>query len=132
MCFPLSMKERLDQKIKDKTKIAESSMQHQSGKIAGNKSDVEKLLKTEIKILSDGGSRGENLQNIYELLLNIKPTSVESERAFSAAGLICTKIRSKLGDSSLDALCFLRSYFLNDELKAERQKKKRQTNKKQN
>jgi hypothetical protein len=41
----------------------------------------------------------------------IPPTSVEAERAFSAAGVLCTKTRSRLSDTSLDTLCFLRSYF---------------------
>jgi len=40
------------------------------------------------------------------------PICVEAEaRAFSAAGLLCTKIRSRLNDATLDTLCFLRSYY---------------------
>ena len=37
--------------------------------------------------------------------------SVESERAFSAVGLFVTKLRSSLGDSTLDALLTLRSHY---------------------
>ena len=33
--------------------------------------------------------------------------SVEAERAFSAAGILCTKLRSRLDDRTLDTLCFL-------------------------
>jgi len=42
---------------------------------------------------------------------SIPPTSVEAERAFSAAGTLCAKIRSRLSDATLDTLCFLRSYY---------------------
>ena len=56
---------------------------------------------------------GPHLTCAYEYLQTIKPTSVEAERAFSAAGLICTKIRSALKSSTLDDLCFLNSYFKN-------------------
>ena len=39
------------------------------------------------------------------------PTSVESERAFSAAGLFITKLRTRLSVKNIDALCFLRNYY---------------------
>lgn len=65
-------------------------------------------------LFENGGTRGDFLQRAYEFLMTIKPTSVESERAFSAAGLFATKIRSRLGDETLDALCFLKSYFKNN------------------
>ena len=39
------------------------------------------------------------------------PSSVTSERAFSAAGLFSTKIRSRLGDSTLNSLVFLRDFY---------------------
>lgn len=41
------------------------------------------------------------------------PTSIESERAFSAAAYIGNKLRSIQGDETLNALLFLRSYFQN-------------------
>lgn len=62
-------------------------------------------------MLEDGGGRGFNLENLYQILLTIKPTSVDAERAFSNAGLICTKVRSRLSDECMDALSFLRSHF---------------------
>ena len=43
----------------------------------------------------------------------IKLTIVESERAFSMAGLFVTKIRSKLSDNTLDAQIFLKAYLAN-------------------
>ena len=36
---------------------------------------------------------------------------VNSEWSFSAAGQLCTKIPSRLCDSTHDSLCFLRAYF---------------------
>ena len=44
-------------------------------------------------------------------IVNPRPTSVEPERAFPAARLLCTRIRSRLNDATLDTLCFLRSYY---------------------
>jgi len=42
---------------------------------------------------------------------SIPPTSVEAERASSAAGTLCAKIRLRPSDATLDTLCFLRSYY---------------------
>jgi hAT family C-terminal dimerisation region len=73
--------------------------------------DFSKVIKREIAVLEDGGGRGFYLETLYIFLLTIKPTSVDSERAFSNAGLICTKVRSRLSDQSIDTLAFLRSHF---------------------
>ena len=53
------------------------------------------------------GIRPANLQTLYEALLTIQPTSVDAERSFSACGLFVTKLRSRLHDSTIDALCFI-------------------------
>lgn len=54
---------------------------------------LEKKIKDEITFFE----KGTYLQNVYDYLsFIIVPTSVESERAFSAAGYICAKIRSSL------------------------------------
>lgn len=75
----------------------------------GNYNEV----KTEIRLfeLSETLQRGKNLEFAYQSLLSVTPTSVESERAFSSAGLFCTKIRSRLSDKNLSTLLFLRAYF---------------------
>ena len=52
------------------------------------------------------------LDNILIALKSFPPTSVEAERAFSAAGLFSTKLHSQLDDKTIDILCFLRHYFL--------------------
>ena len=48
---------------------------------------------------------------IYRALLTIRPTSVESERAFSSLGLFATRLRTRLSDESLDALVFMRQFY---------------------
>jgi len=58
-------------------------------------------------------TKGKYLRMAYEYLLTIVPTSVEAERAFSAAGYLCNYLRSSLRDETINSLCFLRSYFQN-------------------
>ena len=62
-------------------------------------------------LFENGGTRGDYLERAYSFLMIVKPTSVEAERAFSSAGLFCTKIRNRLGDETLNALCILKSHF---------------------
>lgn len=76
-----------------------------------HKMSVKSLILKEMALFENGGKRGEYLEDIYNRLMSIKPTSVEAERAFSAAGLFATKIRSRLGDQILCELCFLRGFF---------------------
>ena len=64
-----------------------------------------------MSLFEDEGERGKYLQQVYDLLLTIRPTSIESKRAFSAAGIILNKLRCRMDDKILDALCFLRGYF---------------------
>ena len=68
-------------------------------------------IKAEMALFSSSGTRGRCLQTVYSWLLTIPPTSVEAERAFSAAGIFCPKLRSRLSDNSIDTLCFLRAYY---------------------
>lgn len=69
-------------------------------------------IKTEMEQKEKTGKSGKYLELIHEYLKQIKPTSVESERAFSTSGFICNKIRSSLKLETLRNICFLRSYFL--------------------
>lgn len=80
---------------------------------AEKEKDYEKVLKKEMTALESDGVRGEYLSAIYDYLLTIKPTRVEAERAFSAAGYICSSIRSRLADDTINPICFLRSFFQN-------------------
>jgi len=72
---------------------------------------LQAAIKTEMTLFSTTGRRGRCLQLAFDYLMTVPPTSVEAERAFSAAGILCSKLRSSLGDNTLDTLCFLRSYY---------------------
>lgn len=65
----------------------------------------------ELRNLKATGVRGEILNKTLKNLLKISPTSVDSERSFSLAGLFVTKIRSCLGHKSIFALTLLNSFF---------------------
>ena len=73
--------------------------------------DTDKLLKREMTMFDSGSDRAVNLDCAYRGLMSVPPTSVESERAFSAATMIQTKGRSRLSPVLLNAICLLRSYF---------------------
>ena len=83
---------------------------------AENKGNVNMTtrLRREITIFDDEGIRGHYLDLVYKSLLTIPPTSVEAERAFSAARLLCMKIRTRPSDKSINTLCQLRAYFQKD------------------
>jgi hypothetical protein len=68
-------------------------------------------IKAEMALFGSNGKRGRCLQTVYSYLLTVPPTSVEAERAFSAAGIFNTKLRSRLSDQSTDMLCFLRAFY---------------------
>ena len=68
-------------------------------------------IKAEMALFSSSGHRGRCLQTV-QLAADINTsTSVEAKRAFSADGIFCTKLRSRLSDNSIDTLCFLRAYY---------------------
>lgn len=69
------------------------------------------MIRKEMSLFEGGGLRGKNLQAVYSYLLTIPPSSVEAERAFSSAGVLCTRIRTRLSDGVLDDMLFMRSYF---------------------
>ena len=56
-------------------------------------------------------TRPPTLQKLLTAIGTIPPSSVESERVFSLTGNFVTKVRSRLGDDSIDALVFLKKYY---------------------
>ncbi|KAK9696061.1 hAT family C-terminal dimerization region [Popillia japonica] len=64
----------------------------------------ETIIEKEMCLFENGGNRGQCQQLAYEYLLAIPPKSVESERAFSVAGSFVTKVKSSLGNESINAL----------------------------
>ena len=68
-----------------------------------------RMVQKECEMFEASGIRPATLQTLYEALLTIQPTFVEAERALSACGLFVTKLRFRLHDSTIDALCFIRN-----------------------
>ena len=75
-------------------------------------SEVLNQMRRDFASFDSTGERPPILDKIFKALKAIPPTSVEAERAFSAAGLFITKLRSRLNDKTIDDLCFLRGFFL--------------------
>lgn len=74
-----------------------------------------KTLSREITIFSINGQLTPNLALLQAALQTIKPTSTQNERNFSTAGNFVSKKRTSLSDQSIDSLCFLKHYFLNNQ-----------------
>ena len=70
-----------------------------------------KTVQKELDLFDATGERTLRMLKIMRAIETIPPTSVEAERAFSAAGLFITKLRTRLNNRSVDALCFLRAYY---------------------
>ena len=70
-----------------------------------------KHLQKELNIFEVTGEKTNNIRFLIDALKTIPRTSIESERAFSAAGLFITKLRTILSDRSIDHLSFLKSYY---------------------
>lgn len=107
--FSLSSSMTLDEKLDAVVKADEE----EKSKKVNNKVSARKHLKKELEIFEITNERTKNITLLLDALNTIPPTSIESERAFSAAGLFVTKIRSRLSDMSINHLCFLKSYYKN-------------------
>uniref|UniRef100_A0A2S2QKB9 HAT C-terminal dimerisation domain-containing protein n=1 Tax=Sipha flava TaxID=143950 RepID=A0A2S2QKB9_9HEMI len=99
----LTLKEKLELKISKSKRTIDPKIQRET--------DLVKIIKKEMNLFENGGTRGHHLELAFKYLMSIPPTSIESERAFSAAAYMGNKLRSRLGDGTLDALLLLRSYF---------------------
>ena len=110
----LSFREKLDMAILNDKKCKNK------GRLNLSK-DLSKKIRHEIAVF-EGETRRTYLQNSYEYLKTVKPTSVESEHGFSASSNIVTKLRSSLEDDTLNALCFLRAYFTKEQKKRKMKK----------
>jgi hypothetical protein len=64
------------------------------------------MLERFMKLKNGFRSRKLTYANSYEYLKTMKPTSVKSERGFSAIGNFVIKLRSSLEDDTLNAICF--------------------------
>lgn len=117
--MPLVEEDQQELTLEEKfTQAVNKSKEQRDPKTKSSGKDLVATLKKEMFLFQSGGTRGLHLELAFQYLAIVPPTSVESERAFSAAGQFVTKIRSRLADNTLDALMLLRSYF----------QKQRQTN----
>ena len=102
-----SMSEQLDEYLASSSKTSNTS--------SLNKKDITAVVKHEMNIFDQTKKHPKKgfLEALYNALLTIPPTSVESERAFSVFGYFCNKIRSSLQPATINALIFLREYYKN-------------------
>ena len=72
------------------------------------------VLQKEFNLYEVTGTRTKNLDLLFNALCTTQPTSTASERVFSIAGIFSTKLRSRLQFKTLNALIFLKYYFLKE------------------
>ena len=103
----MTLSEKLDEFLASSSKPAT--------KIVLDKKDITAVVKHEMNIFEQTKNLPDNslLKVLYNALLTIPPTSVESERAFSIFGYFCNKVRSSLKPATINALIFLREYYRN-------------------
>ncbi|GFW61209.1 DUF1758 domain-containing protein [Trichonephila clavipes] len=103
---PLTLDEKLEKAIYSKTKVLYCSTKKSTS--------FNKIMKQEMQLFDSTENPSPNIIKLCDALKTIPPTSVEAERAFSAAGFFVTKLRTRLNDKSINCLCFLKSYFKNE------------------
>lgn len=73
-------------------------------------------LTKEFNLFEVTGKLTTNLENLKLALTTIRPTSTQNERNFSTSGHFVSKKRNRLKDSSIDCLCFLKHYFMKNNI----------------
>lgn len=102
-----------DAKLTMKEKFEKRLQQFKAAPVSKNSSTqgFHKTLRAEFTYLETEGLKGKFLTMLFEALSTVRPTSVDSERAFSVSGNFVTKIRSRMEDDTLNVLCILKDYF---------------------
>ena len=106
----LTLDEKLNLMLKESSEI--QSATHDTDNNV-NVSQIRQQFSKELSLFELTKQRTSNITKVFEAVKTIPATSVEAERAFSAAGLFVTKIRSWLSDKNINALCLLRAYYMN-------------------
>jgi hypothetical protein len=101
----MSMKKRLDFVIKMITIVHEEISDPKTTSCLLNK------VRKEMAYFKEQNIIGKYLNKLQKYISAVRPTSVESERAFSAASLIGTRYRTSLNDETFNVMGFLRAYF---------------------
>lgn len=68
-------------------------------------------IEEQIESFCKTATKGPLISFVYDSLMQIRPSSVDCERAFSCAGYLCNKYRTNLRDDTFNGLCFLKSFF---------------------
>lgn len=84
---------------------------------SNSKTTSKHCIRKEFKYFEGSGQKTQNIEYLFNAILTIRPTSVESERMFSVTGQFVNKIRNRLSDESINALSVLKNYFLNQNKK---------------
>lgn len=72
---------------------------------------VSKNIKRDFQNYENLGLKTENIKRLIQICQSIRPTSTEPERTFSTSGNFVTKLRSRLADTAVNALVFLKYHF---------------------
>ncbi|GFY05123.1 uncharacterized protein TNCV_3269951 [Trichonephila clavipes] len=89
---PLTLDEKLVKAIYSKTKVLYCSTKKSTS--------FNKIMKQEMQLFDSTESPSPNIIKLCDALKTIPPTSVEAKRAFSAAGLFVTKLKTRLRDKT--------------------------------
>lgn len=96
----ISIRDRLKLSINDTTMSSENNAETNN-------------LKREFNWFDRNKKRSPLLEKLYIALLTMQPTSTQSERNFSISNSILTKQRKRLLDKNLNAIVFVKSFFIN-------------------
>lgn len=96
----LTLQQKLQKSIKETT-------------ASQSQSEKDENYKKEFQYYDRYQKRSPRLDQLFDGLCSVQPTSTQSERNFSLAGGFVSKLRTRLTDNHVDALCFLKSYFIN-------------------
>lgn len=99
----MSFKEQLQKKIDDTVSATPPTS---TGNLS-NREQLEMSMRMQMALFDSEGPTQIYLNQAYNFLLCIPPTSVECERVFSSAQYISSHLKCSLKDDSIDALSFL-------------------------
>ncbi|GFV54204.1 uncharacterized protein TNCV_1496811 [Trichonephila clavipes] len=93
---PLTLDEKLEKAIYSKIKVLYCSTKKSTS--------FNQIMKQEMQLFDSTENPSPNIIKLCDALKTNPPTSVETERAFSAAGLFVTKLRTRLSDKKRNAI----------------------------
>jgi hypothetical protein len=96
--------------------VQHSEIQQMINKIMNPPAKVfDSKLEKDFKLLESTGEKSFRLKKLHSALMTVKPTSTVCEQTFSVAGSFKTKVRNRLSPNKLNALTWLKYYFVQDQ-----------------